>query len=92
MVAIWSERAEHGSHLMCLTEDAGFVRFCWRSLEPGPRAHGFADGRAFIPITTDDVLSACVTTGALTTQGKADLLQKIRAAGRPCIGPGKDYR
>lgn len=91
-IAIWSERADFGDRVLCITEDTDFVRFCWRTGETGALAHRLADGRLFIPVTTDDVLSSCVAARHITASDKAGFETELRRQGRPYIGPASTFR
>lgn len=91
-IAVWSERASIGDAILCLTEDKDFVRFCWRTGERTSQAATFAGGRMFVPVTTADVLASCEAAHAISASEATILQQAMRAAGRPFIGPAKNFR
>ncbi|MGO2584301.1 MAG: hypothetical protein ACTH9F_03075 [Brachybacterium tyrofermentans] len=91
-IAIWSDRAGFNDTVICLTEDISFVEFCWRTREAGSLASSYADGRQFTPVTTDDILESCLASTLITQADKLAFVRSLRAAGRPYVGPAKNFR
>lgn len=91
-IAIWSEKAGFGDHVLCLTEDRSFVRFCWRTHADGSESAQLAGGRRFVPVTTDDVLHSLEKGCDIASGSIPALVQRLRAMDRPYIGPALDFR
>lgn len=91
-IAIWSDRATVGDDVICLTEDTSFITTCWRTLDPTSTASRHTGGRRFVPVTTDDVLTSCVSNGKITEDDKLAFREQLASSSRPYVGPGSKFR